>query len=76
MELKKYRNIGGLDRVLRSVVTVIMIYYGFVDTALIGQTLISTLVGIFGVINGIVTLVGVCPAYTLAGISTVPKNPA
>ena len=76
MELTKYRNIGGLDRAIRSVITVIMIYYGFVDTTLIGQTLISNLVGIFGIINGIATIVGICPAYTLAGISTCPKSPA
>jgi len=76
MDIKKYRNIGGIDRAIRTVVTAIMIYYGFIDTALIGQTLISSLVGILGIFNGIVTIIGVCPAYTLAGISTCPKSQA
>ncbi len=74
MNIKKYRNIGGIDRVIRTVITAIMIYYGFIDTTLIGQTLISSLVGILGIINGVVTIIGVCPAYTLAGISTCPKS--
>jgi uncharacterized membrane protein YuzA (DUF378 family) len=74
MDIKKYRNAGGIDRVLRVVIASVLIYFGFINTALIGQTLIATLVGILGIVNILVAITGICPIYTIAGISTCPKS--
>lgn len=76
MEIKKYRNAGGIDRVLRVVIAAVLIYFGFVNTTFIGQALIATIVGILGVINMLVAITGICPIYTIAGISTCPAKKA
>lgn len=72
--MKKYRNAGKLDRSLRVVMGAVLIYFGFIDASFISQSLLATLIGIFGVINILVAATGVCPVYTLAGISTCDSH--
>lgn len=77
--VRKYRNAGKLDRSLRVIMGIVLIYFGFIDTGFISQALLAVLIGIFGIINILVAATGVCPVYTLAGISTCDshemKNP-
>lgn len=72
--IKKYRNAGGIDRSLRTIIGFVLIYFGFVDTSFIGQGLLAILIGIMGILNILAAVSGVCPAYTLAGISTCRSN--
>ncbi len=73
---RKYRNAGKLDRSLRVMMGTVLIYFGFIDTSFISQPLLATLIGIFGVINILAAVTGVCPVYALAGISTCDSREA
>jgi hypothetical protein len=64
------RNLHPLDRVIRALLGLGCVYIGFIDQTIIGNTLASILVGIFGVINLFAALVSYCPIYGIAGIST------
>jgi hypothetical protein len=64
------RNLHTLDRVIRLIVGLGCIYFGFIDTTLIGNVLAATLVGIFGVVNLFASVVSYCPVYGVTGIST------
>lgn len=70
LTIRNYHNAGKLDRLLRTVIGVVLVYFGFINTGLIGQAVLTTLIGIFGIINLVVAVTGVCPVYTLAGINT------
>ena len=64
------RNIGTLDRILRTGISLAMIYYGFIDTAWLADTLATTLLGAIGVASLLVALIGYCPLYKLIGVNT------
>ena len=64
------RNLSRLDQVLRIGVGVVLVYMGFIDTSLIGDTYLAVTVGAFGAVNIVVGIGGYCPLYRLAGIST------
>ena len=64
------RNLHAVDRVVRLVVGLGCVYVGFIDTSMIGNTLASTLVGLFGVINLFAAAFSFCPVYGVTGIST------
>ena len=68
--IKKYRNAGTIDRILRVIIGVVLIYFGFINTSFISQGLLAVLVGAMGIVNISVAVSGICPVYTLAGIST------
>lgn len=63
-------NVGRLDQILRIGIGLVLIWIGFIDDSLIGDRLIATLIGIFGVLNTLAAVVRVCPVYTVAGINT------
>lgn len=67
-------NIGKLDQVLRIVTGLVLIYVGFVNTAIINDSLINNVLGVFGVINIVVGFIRVCPVYYMANISTLPDK--
>lgn len=72
--MNKKCNIGRLDQVLRIMTGLVLIYVGFVNTAIINDALINNILGIFGIINIAVGFVRVCPVYYMANISTLPDN--
>jgi len=72
MQLK--RNLGRLDQILRFGIGLILIYIGFFAGNVINDKLIAGLVGAFGIVNVVVSLIGTCPVYFLAGICTCPEN--
>lgn len=59
-------NVGGIDRVLRAILGVV----------LIGLTLLGTIGawGWIGVVPLLTAALGSCPAYTLLGLSTCPMK--
>jgi len=64
------RNLHPLDRLIRALIGLVCVYIGFIDQSIIGNTLASILVGIFGVINLFAAAVSYCPIYGITGIST------
>ena len=68
-------NLHNLDRLIRVIIGIACIYVGFVNTSIISNSLISILVGVFGVVNIIAAAMAHCPIYHLAGISTYPAKP-
>jgi hypothetical protein len=46
------------------------VWAGFIDTTVIDNRLVATLVGLFGLLNIAAALLRVCPFYNLAGINT------
>ena len=67
------RNMGLLDRAIRIVTGLIMMYLGFFDQAVIGNMTINIIVGIFGIISILFAYMAFCPIYTFGNISTMKK---
>jgi uncharacterized membrane protein YuzA (DUF378 family) len=61
---------NGLDRGLRIVLSLILIYIGFINTHFLSNMVVSYLVGSFGVLNLVSALIGFCPVYFMAHLST------
>ena len=72
--MKYKNNMSGLDRIVRVFLSLACIYFGFVDSSLINDSLLRVLIGGFGIFNLLVIAVGVCPVYFLAGINTARKS--
>jgi len=64
------RNMHTIDRAARIIVGLACVYIGFFDKSMIGNDLISALVGVFGVVNVGAAILLHCPVYRLAGISS------
>lgn len=60
------RNVGGIDRILRIVVGLVLI--GLAATGTVG------LWGWIGVVPLATGLIGTCPAYKLLGLNTCPMK--
>jgi hypothetical protein len=72
--MKFERNLGTLDRVLRSGISGAMIYFGLFSTYLITDHLAGLILGILGALNLVMVVLGICPLYSLIGFSTVPRR--
>jgi len=68
------RNIGAIDRVLRSGIGAMMLYFGFFNQILISDAVARMALGTMGVFMLFIAFIGICPMYALIGFSTVsPK---
>jgi hypothetical protein len=63
-------NVGRFDQILRLGIGAALVWVGFIDTTVIDDRLVATLVGLFGVLNIAAASLRVCPFYNLAGINT------
>ncbi len=63
------RNVGTLDRILRVIGAVVLLYLAF-GTTLAGDGGLKWIAALAGVVLGVTALAGTCPAYTLLGIRT------
>ena len=70
MPIVRKPNIGRIDQIIRFLISLSMVYIGFIDTRIIPDRLSATILGIFGVINLIVAFVRYCPLYAVTGINT------
>jgi len=68
------RNVGGLDRVLRTGISFIMIYFGFFNHSVVSDPIAGTILGVFGVGSLVVATIGYCPFYSLIGFCTYPPR--
>ena len=68
------RNMGTVDRLIRTATGLAMLYFGFVDQSFIGNTTIAIIVGVFGIISIAFAYIAFCPIYTLGNVSTAPKE--
>ncbi len=68
--MKFEKNMGTLDRTIRIVIAVVIAFLYF-NGYLSGLT--ATVLGIFAVIFIITSFVGICPLYTVVGLSTCKK---
>jgi hypothetical protein len=64
-------NVGTIDRVVRIVIGLVLLWY-----AVMAPSTGYNWVGWIGVIPIITALVGVCPLYSILGISTCPAKRA
>ena len=68
------RNMGTIDRSIRILTGLAMIFFGFIDQSLIGNTTIAYIVGVFGIISIAFAYIAFCPIYTLGNISTAAST--
>jgi len=61
---------GYLDRFLRMIAGLILIYVGFITPRLVGNAMINLLPGLPGILNLASALTAFCPFYSLANIGT------
>ncbi|WP_161973731.1 YgaP family membrane protein [Hwanghaeella grinnelliae] len=64
------KNMHILDSALRLVLGGILVWAGFFDSSFIANTWVSVAVGLFGVLNVVSAVIGFCPVYHLAGLSS------
>lgn len=64
------KNMHKLDCALRIVLGGILIWVGFFDSSFIANTWVSAAVGLFGILNICAAVIGYCPVYHLAGLSS------
>lgn len=67
------KNMGPIDRAIRILTGLAMLYLGFIDQTIIDDAAINLIVGIFGFISIAFAYISFCPIYTLGNISTL-KN--
>lgn len=68
------RNIGTIDRVLRSGIGAVMMYFGFVSQTLISDVVAGIVLGTMGVFMLLIAIIGICPMYAMIGFSTVSRQ--
>ena len=64
------KNVGVIDAVLRVGIGAALIYAGFISTDLIGDSVASILLGIFGLIIFTSGIARRCPLYDLIGFNS------
>lgn len=69
----KNRNMHPIDQVLRVLLGIALIYIGFFNAELVTDALLGILLGAFGVMNLLSGIVGFCPVYRVAGLSTLRR---
>ena len=67
------RNMHRIDQVARITLGIALIYIGFIDRGLVTDPLLGILLGVFGIMNLGSGILGVCPVYLVAGLSTLRK---
>ena len=68
------KNMCVTDRVLRSIVGIAMVYAALFERELISSTLVSVIFIVIGTIFVFFSILGRCPVYKLANISTKPLD--
>lgn len=72
--MKIQMNMSKLDRSVRITGSALLIYIGFVNPGLVSNHVINILLGCFGLLNLISAMIGFCPLYHLANLSTHRGN--
>jgi hypothetical protein len=64
------KNVGGVDRVIRVIVAIALMYIGFFPNPIVSGGMFRIVIGIVGGFVLLAALVGVCPLYVMADINT------
>jgi hypothetical protein len=72
--MKIPRNIGKMDALFRTIISILMIYFGFFSTLLIEDQLAGIILGVFGIFSLLVVMVGHCPFYTVIDFNSVNSD--
>ena len=64
------KNIGRLDQIIRTGISLLLIYVGFIDQSIINDPFSSMILGIIGCMSLFVAIIQVCPLYSACGIDT------
>lgn len=67
------RNMGTVDRFIRTITGLALMYVGFFEQEIIGNQTINIILGVFGIISILFAYIAFCPIYTFGNISTI-KN--
>ncbi len=67
-------NMGRLDRAVRLIIGGALLYLTLVNTGLIANQVIRTVLLVIGCINIVTALVAYCPLYSLANINTKGRH--
>ena len=68
------KNMHNIDRVIRVVIGIILIYFGFIETDWVSSNIIPVLVGVLGIANLFFAISGFCPLYQLANLNLLAKE--
>jgi len=63
-------NVGTVDRVIRVTIGIICAYLALAPTAALTNDVLRIFLGLFGAMNLITGLLGWCPMYAMANMST------
>ena len=66
-------NMGNIDRAIRVITGLVMIYIGFIDTSIIDHQIVNMFVGTIGIISVVFAYFAFCPLYILGNVNTA-KN--
>ena len=67
-------NVGGIDRLLRFLIGMLLIYAGFLDDRYLIDAFSARLLGVMGTILLLTAIFRYCPAYSLAQIDTTRRR--
>lgn len=64
------KNMHTIDRAIRVVLGLLLVWIGFIDQGMISNQLIAWAIGLFGIVNLVSAAAAFCPIYFMAGFST------
>jgi hypothetical protein len=67
-------NMGGVDRAIRVVVALGLLYVGLFDSGLVANQVVRCILVAFAIINLVTAMAGFCPLYHLANLSSVSRK--
>lgn len=70
------KNIGGIDRILRIGVGLLLIYLGLINNQIITDELARVVLIVFGSLSVFVASIAFCPLYKLIDFSTISDKKA
>ena len=68
------KNIGRTDQIIRLLISITLVYIGFLDTGIISDRMSANIIGSIGVINLFIAIIRFCPLYHASGINTCQKH--
>lgn len=68
--MKIRKNLGGLDRILRGGIGIVMIYFGIIDSSVVTDEFSKILLTIMGSAMSFIAIIAHCPMYAVIGFDT------
>ncbi len=68
------RNIGRRDLGIRLCISLVLIYFAFINESLIDDQIARLILGVFGSISLLIAIIGFCPFYPLIGYNSTCRR--